>query len=59
VLLMSILQLVINDFLQTMMHYGEHKVSPAIYKVGRAMNASRKACACALDGKPRHYIVVR
>jgi len=26
------LQLVINDFLQTMMHYGEHKVSPAIYK---------------------------
>ena len=56
---MSILQLVINDFLQTMMHYGEHKVSPAIYKVGRAMNASRKACACALDGKPRHYIVVR
>ena len=25
-------QLVINDFLQTIMHYAEHKLSPAIYK---------------------------
>lgn len=26
-------QLLINDFLQTMMHYGEHRISPAVYKV--------------------------
>jgi hypothetical protein len=30
------LQLAINDFLQTVMHLAEHKVSPAIYKVLRA-----------------------
>ena len=32
-MMMHVVQLVINDFLQTIMHLAEHKVSPAIYKV--------------------------
>ena len=35
------LQLAINDFLQTIMHLAEHKVSPAIYKVRCAAATQR------------------
>lgn len=55
-MMMHVVQLVINDFLQTIMHLAEHKVSPAIYKVCTLYRTDVyiSACISAVDKHALH-----